>query len=217
MSSPKPRPIPRRATHEPLRRGDVYYVIEAEQPPVGTELWPNRPAVIVSNQILANKTGFVQVVYLTSSSNKYSGPTHVELGKLLDPYHDSMALCEQVHTVDVSRLRNKLGIVPGHSMKEIDAALSMSLSIGHDPNTWGLFKKWENHINLHGADLKAEIEALSARTTDERVETLTNAVKMLSDELAATRTLYENCKNSNQLAETIREILSNKEEQNGNQ
>lgn len=173
------------------RRGDIWFVTSSDKSmPVGTELWPNRPAVIVSNNVSSNKSGFVQVVYLTTSARKRSGPTHVEVGTPLPDGKESMALCEQIHTIDTSRLTRRLGAVAQHYMPEIDAALSFSLSIGHTDD-YGLFKKWEQYIKTYGIDLPTEIAALSAQTTDARVESLTRAIENLAAERDSLRQLFK--------------------------
>lgn len=194
----RPRPHPSDPVpHGPVgktsyRRGDVWYVVEdPARPPVGTELWANRPAVIVSNNVSSNRSGFVQMIFLTTSTSKRTGPTHVPLGDVLGDGRETMALCEQIHTVDVSRLTRRKGYVPRHHMGEIDAAIMFSLSIRHSPDEFALYRKWEQHVKLHGVDMAAEIEALSARTTDERVTALTRALEAAAAQRDAYRQLYE--------------------------
>lgn len=204
-----PRTKPRSRTNAPrYQRGDVWFVVNDEnRPPVGTEIWPNRPAVIVSNNVFSNKSGFVQVVYLTTSARKRSGPTHVEVGELLDEGRVTMAMCEQVHTVDVSRLAKRLSTVSAHHMVEIDAALTFSLSIGHGTD-YGLFKKWEQYIQIHGIDIKAEIDALCAMTTNARVESLTRALNNLAAERDALRDLYHASASMPALLDEVRTAMS---------
>lgn len=209
-----PRPVPRapipinrpRAT-KTYRRGDIWFVNgDPDCPPVGTELWSNRPGVIVSNDVSSNKSGFVQIVYLTTSTRKRSGPTHVEVGS---PMHDgkaSMALCEQIHTVDTSRLVRKIGMVEERYMPEIDSAICFSLSIGRRDD-YGLFKKWESHIKENGIDMAAEIAALSATTTDARVEALTRAVQLIAAERDSLRSLLETNTQMPSLLEELRDVI----------
>jgi len=160
-------------------------------PAIGNELWSNRPAVIVSNNVLNGRSGVVQIVYLSTAVRKRSGPTHVELPAADGKSGTTMALCEQVHTVDASRLKRKMGVIPEDSVREIDAALALSLSIGRNPNTYSAFRKWEEHIKLHGIDIAEEINALSGLTTDQRVESLTRALTLVATERDAYKSLYE--------------------------
>lgn len=173
------------------RRAEIWMVAaDPTKPAVGTEIWSDRPAVIVSNNLLNTRSGFAQVVYLSTSARKRTGPTHVELpapaGK-----GEVMALCEQVHTVDASRLRHKMGVVPESSIRDIDAALTLSLSIGRNPDTHSTFRKWEEHIKLHGIDIAEEIRALSGETTDQRVQALTTALELVTIERDSYRNLFE--------------------------
>lgn len=191
---PVPRP-PRFANHPKAvtryRKGDVWLVVsDPDRPPVGTEIWPNRPALVVSADTLNDHSGFVCVVYLSQSPNKRSSPTHVQV-----PSHDrngtSMALCEQVHTVDTSRLVRHLGSIPFDHVKEVDKALAFALSLGRNPDGNGLFKKWEEYIKVHGIDMRAEIEALAGATTDQRVEALQRALALMTDQRDAYKVLVE--------------------------
>jgi mRNA interferase MazF len=173
------------------RRGDIWMVLaDPSTPAVGNEIWSNRPAVIVSNNVLNARSGFAQVVYLSTATRKRSGPTHVEL-PAPEGTGTAMALCEQVHSVDASRLRRKMGVVPEDRIRDVDAALALSMSIGRNPNTHGLFRKWEEHVKLNGVDIAKEIDALAGQTTDQRVDALSRALLLVATELDSYRSLYE--------------------------
>lgn len=173
------------------RRGEVWMVAaDPGKPAVGTEIWSDRPAVIVSNNVINSRAGFAQVVYLSTSARKRSGPTHVIL-PAPDGRGDAMALCEQVHTVDASRLRRKMSTVPEEFIRELDASIALSLSINRNPDTHSAFRKWEEHIKVHGIDMAAEISALSGQTTNQRVEALTHALELMTIERDSYRNLYE--------------------------
>lgn len=159
-------------------------------PAVGNEIWSNRPAIVVSNNVLNARSGIAQIVYLSTATRKLSGPTHVEL-PAPDGHGTAIALCEQVHSVDSSRLRRKMSIVPEDRIRDLDAALALSLSVGRNPNTYGAFRKWEEHIKLHGIDIAKEIDALSGQTADQRVDALSRALMLVATELDAYRNLYE--------------------------
>jgi mRNA-degrading endonuclease toxin of MazEF toxin-antitoxin module len=111
------------------RRGDIWFVDDAagQHHPVGNETWSNRAAVVVSNDLMNRRSGFAEIVYLTESEKKQPSGTHVWV-RLPDSY-DALALCEQVHTVDASRLRRRKGQVPATDMTEIDGALLWALGI----------------------------------------------------------------------------------------
>jgi mRNA interferase MazF len=195
------------------QRGDIWMVAEnPAQPPVGTELWSNRPAIIVSNNVTGNHSGFVQVVYLTTSARKRSGPTHIMVPAPMTGKKQSqtevMALCEQIHTVDVFRLRKPLGSLSRNRMHEIDQALALTLSIGRNPDSYSLFKKWEKYIQLHGIDMAGEIQALAGHTTDQRVEALSRALALVSAERDSYKRLYETGQEMPGVLDLVHEIVT---------
>jgi len=195
------------------RRGDIWLVAEDPlNPPVGTELWSNRPAIIVSNNVTGNQCGFVTVVYLTTSATKRSGPVHVMVPAPMtgrkQTHDEAMALCEQIHTVDVSRLRKPLGALSRNRMHEIDQALALTLSIGRNPDSYGIWNKWEQYIKVHGIDLAAEIQALAGHTTDQRVEALARALQLVSDQRDSYKRLYETGQDMPAALDRVQEIVT---------
>lgn len=188
---PVPRPPQQNALATRYRKGEIWMVAsDPECPPVGTEIWSDRPAVVVSADRINDRSGFACVVYLTRSARKRTTPTHVTIPSP-DAPGTTMALCEQVHTVDASRLRRRMGAVPAEAVREIDAAIAFALSLGRNPDTYGLFKKWEAHVKVHGADLRAEVEALTRRTSDERVEALQRALTLMTEQRDSYQRLAE--------------------------
>ena len=223
ITAPLPSDIPVRPEHSGIpavsqetryQRGDIWMVAEnPAQPPVGTELWSNRPAIIISNNVTGNHCGFVQIVYLTTSARKRSGPTHVvvpaPLANKNQPGAEAMALCEQIHTVDVSRLRKPLGTLSRNRMHDIDQAIALTLSIGRNPDSYSLFKKWEKYIQLHGIDMATEIQALAGNTTDQRVEALNRALSLISSERDSYKRLYETSQEMPGALDLVQEIVNN--------
>jgi len=115
-----------------MRRGDIYSV--DLDPARGSEANKRRPAVIVSNDA-ANATaarlgrGVVTVVPVTSNVERVY-PFQVLLRAAetgLD--RDSKAQAEQIRTVAVERVRDKLGVVPNETMLDIDEALRLHLGL----------------------------------------------------------------------------------------
>ena len=189
----KPRALPRAkpVREDAYRRGEIWMVVsDPTAPPVGTEIWSNRPAIVLSNNVHNARSGFAQVVYLSTATRKRSGPSHVEV-PAPDGNGMAMALCEQIHTVDASRLRRKMSTVPHEYLRELDAAVALSLSLGRNPDTHSAFRKWEEHIKVHGVDLAKEIAALAGQTADDRVVSLTRALELVASEADSWKTLYE--------------------------
>lgn len=107
-----------------LRRGEIYYV-EPSYPTTGSEQRSGRPAIIVSNNLNNEHSNVVEVVYMTTQPKK-DLPTHVQIrstGRF------SMALCEQIHTVDIQRLGTYCGVCSEQEMQSIDIALMVSLGL----------------------------------------------------------------------------------------
>lgn len=115
------------------KRGEIYYVTP-NYSEVGSEIWSGRPAVIVSSDDLNRCQNCVEVVYLTTRP-KQNSPFHVPVNATGKP---STALCEQITTIDKSRLSYNPPAPVSCTKKElaeIDAALLYSLSLDAPPVT----------------------------------------------------------------------------------
>jgi mRNA interferase MazF len=115
-----------------MRRGDVYWV--DLEPAIGSEANKIRPAVIVSNDA-ANRAaqrrgaGVITVVPITSSTDRvYPFQVLLEADDC-GLSSDSKAQAEQVRTVAVERLRRRIGAVPAASMRRLDDALRLHLTL----------------------------------------------------------------------------------------
>lgn len=106
-----------------IKRGDIFYF--TEKPVTGSEQKGGRPGVIVSNDVNNKFSGVVSVVYITSK-NKMDIPEHVPIYSLHRP---GIALCEQIHTVSVKRIKGRKGKVTPEEMAQIDKALIESLGL----------------------------------------------------------------------------------------
>lgn len=130
-----------------IRRGDIFYIIgDPDNPPVGSEIWSDRAGLIVSNDGTNMASGAVEVVYLSTSENKRLSPSHIYV---TSGNKRTMALCEQIHTVDKSRLTDYIGHATDEEMENIADALLFSLQINTGRNPQGLFRKWENYIRKY--------------------------------------------------------------------
>jgi mRNA interferase MazF len=115
-----------------MRRGDIYLV--DLEPARGAEADKARPAVIVSNDV-ANATaarfgrGVVTVVPLTSNL------AHVYPFQVVLPaartglQRDSKAQAEQLRSVDVARVGERLGLVPFALLSRVDDAIRIHLGL----------------------------------------------------------------------------------------
>ena len=107
-----------------IRRGDIFYV-KNDDNAVGFEQKRTRPAIIVSNNANNRASGVVEVVYLTTADKKRPLPTHIRVRC----HAPSIALCEQIVAVDVSRLMERIGTCSPDEMEAIDHALAVSIGL----------------------------------------------------------------------------------------
>jgi len=115
-----------------MRRGDIRLV--NLDPVMGAEADKLRPAVLVSNDG-ANGTaarlgrGVVTVVPVTSNVARVY-PFQVLLSAAetgLD--HDSKAQAEQIRSIDVARVRGRVGRLPAHLLRDLDEAMRLHLAL----------------------------------------------------------------------------------------
>ena len=106
-----------------IKRGDIFYVNRVET--IGAEQHSGRPAIVVSNHVCNERSPVVEVVYLTCQYKKPL-PTHVRVESV---GRRSIALCEQITSVDVSRLGDYKGHLTDKEMEKVDRALMQSLDI----------------------------------------------------------------------------------------
>ena len=110
-------------------RGDIYYIRLGNEG-VGSEQKGDRYAVIVQNNIGNKYSPTVIVAFTTTAIHKAKLPTHVEI----DPNNSgvpepSIIMCEQLRTIDKSRLVRKVGHLSEAKKIELDKALCISIGI----------------------------------------------------------------------------------------
>jgi mRNA interferase MazF len=110
--SPERRP---RAGLQDVKWGEVYYAdlpIKENSCVQGGR----RPVVVVSNNIGNEYSSAINVIPMTSNLKKLGLPTHVQIDCLSRP---SIALCEQLMTIDKNQILDRVGIVPMTVMRQI--------------------------------------------------------------------------------------------------
>lgn len=109
-----------------IRRGEIYYADLS--PVVGSEQGGVRPVLILQNDIGNKYSPTVIVSAITSQLGKAKLPTHIELSA--EKYNlpkDSVALLEQIRTLDKRRLQEKVTSLSAEKMREVNKALLISL------------------------------------------------------------------------------------------
>ena len=114
------------------KRGEIYLV--NFDPSIGAEIKKTRPGLILQNDIANRYSSVTIVAAITSFSDKdgKTYPTEVFIGVSeggLD--NDSVALLNQIRTIDKRRLVKKLGVLKDKTMAQIDKAIQISLEFGN--------------------------------------------------------------------------------------
>lgn len=107
-----------------IKRGNIYLADLGE--PVGSEQGGERPVLVVQNNTGNRYSPTVIVVPVTTSQTKRQLPTHVKVCGLARP---SIALCEQIRTIDKQRIYRKVGSVTQQTMELIRKGLAFSIEI----------------------------------------------------------------------------------------
>lgn len=108
-----------------MKRGEIYYIERYKSEEAGSEQHAGRPAIIVSNDKNNEFSETVEVVYLTTQP-KNDLPTHVEIRSAAKP---SIALCEQISSVSVLRIGERMGTCTVGEMIMVDTALAISVGL----------------------------------------------------------------------------------------
>ena len=103
-----------------VKRGDIFYADLS--PVIGSEQGGIRPVIIIQNDIGNKYSSVLLVVYFTRQHKK-ALPTHVYVRG------HGTALCEQIFTIDKTRLLQKKGECRDSDMDRINKALRISLGM----------------------------------------------------------------------------------------
>ena len=110
-----------------IKRGEIYYADLGVT--VGSEQRGIRPVLIIQNDIGNKYSPTTVVAPITSKVGKKSHqPTHVPI--VCDGlFACSTELLDQIHTIDHSRLRWRVGEADNATMKRVEIALLVSIGI----------------------------------------------------------------------------------------
>ena len=110
------------------RRGEVYLV--NFDPTLGAEIQKTRPALILQNDVANRHSAITIVAAITSQFDHPLYPTEV----LISPSEgglrtDSVALLNQIRSIDKQRLVRRLGTLKPETMDQVDHAILISMGL----------------------------------------------------------------------------------------
>ncbi len=114
-----------------VKRGEIYFANLGDSScNINSEQEGYRPVLIVQNDIGNKYSPTVIAVCLTSKIYKTKLPTHVHLsGADYGLNNDSLILCEQIKTLDKTRLQRQLTVLKPLDQARVDKALKLSLGL----------------------------------------------------------------------------------------
>ncbi len=111
-----------------IRRGQI--VLVNLEPVVGSEQGKVRPAVVVQNDIGNEYSPVTIVAPITSKVFSREFPTNVRInGTESGIGRDSTILCNQIRTIDKTRIVKTLSKLDGITMHKLNCALRISLAL----------------------------------------------------------------------------------------
>jgi len=110
-----------------VKRGDLYYA--NLNPVIGSEQGEIRPILVVQNDVGNKFSPTIVIVPITCSLKKKHLPTHVKIPTSCGLSTDSVALVEQIRTIDRSRFDGYIGHIGSEVQSKIDVALAICVSI----------------------------------------------------------------------------------------
>lgn len=111
-----------------MNRGDIYWA--NLDPTVDSEQAGKRPVVIVSRDAINRSSPVVVVVPLTKFTSKkkiYPSQHLINATTSNGLETDSIAKCDQIRAIAVSRLIDRCGSLEAEDLKKLDSALKITL------------------------------------------------------------------------------------------
>jgi mRNA interferase MazF len=117
----------KREKPERVLRGQMYYA--DLNPVIGSEQGGIRPVLVIPNNVGNRHSPTIIVAPITTQVKKTWLPTHIGIPPFFGLPQQSMAMLEQVRTIDRSRLGEYVGHLDDDVMDYIDEALGISVGL----------------------------------------------------------------------------------------
>ena len=111
-------------------RGQMYYA--NLDPVVGSEQGGNRPVLVIQNNVGNRHSPTIIIAPITTRVKKLHQPTHIGVPPYFGLPQNSMAMLEQIRTIDKGRLGSYIGCLDDDVMDYVDEALGISVGL-HAP------------------------------------------------------------------------------------
>lgn len=106
-----------------MRRGEVWWVDFA--PAIGGEIQKSRPTVIVSNNAANLHSNRVQVIPLSTKTNR----VYPSDAKIIVQERESKAMADQIRTVAKERLGTFIGELTPNDLRKVELAIRIQLGL----------------------------------------------------------------------------------------
>lgn len=130
-----------------MERGEVYYL--RFDGGLGSEMATGRPVVVVSSQRMINIAPTVTIVYLTTSPKQFEDKV-----ELTTPQRQSWARCDQIYTIDKSRLSNVMCKLTDWEMDDIDKKIMEVLGLQQSVEVQEVIEQ----VNVGTSDMALRVE-----------------------------------------------------------
>ena len=121
----------KRERPDEVLRGQMYYA--NLDPVIGSEQGGNRPVLVIQNNVGNRHSPTIIIAPITTRVKKLRQPTHIGIPPFFGLPQSSMAMLEQIRTIDKSRLGDYVGCLDDDVMDYIDEALGISVGL-QDPS-----------------------------------------------------------------------------------
>lgn len=111
-------------------RGQMYYA--DLDPVIGSEQGGNRPVLVIQNNVGNRHSPTIIIAPITARVKKVHQPTHIGIPPYFGLPQNSMAMLEQIRTIDKGRLGSYIGCLDDDVMDYVDKALGISVGL-HAP------------------------------------------------------------------------------------